>query len=83
MAVARFTEPARAIVRQAEKEAEETGSPTLEAEHLLLAMTAEHGTEARDVLASVGLDRDGIRAASSSAPSTARARSTSSRPRLR
>ena len=63
MAVVRFTEHARAIVRQAEKEAEEAGSPALEAEHLLLAMTGEHGTEARDVLASAGLDRDGIRAA--------------------
>jgi ATP-dependent Clp protease ATP-binding subunit ClpA len=63
MAVVRFTEQARAIVKQAEKEAEAAGSPTLEAEHLLLALTGEHGTEARDVLASVGLDRDGTRAA--------------------
>jgi len=63
MAVVRFTEQARAIVKQAEKEAEEAGSPTLEAEHLLLALTGEHGTEARDVLASFGLDRDGTRAA--------------------
>lgn len=59
----RFAEHARAIVRQAEKEAEETGSPVIEAEHLLLAMTGEHGSEARDVLASTGLDRDGLRAA--------------------
>ncbi len=63
MAVVRFTEHARAIVRQAGKEAEEAGAPVIEAEHLLLAMTGEHGTEARDVLASVGLDRDGIHAA--------------------
>jgi ATP-dependent Clp protease ATP-binding subunit ClpA len=63
MAVVRFTQDARAIVRQAEKEAEEAGSPMIEAEHLLLAMTGEHGTEARDVLASAGLDRDGVRAA--------------------
>ena len=35
----------------------------VEAEHLLLAMTGEHGSEARDVLVSAGLDRDGIRAA--------------------
>lgn len=61
--VIRFAEHARAIVRQAEKEAEEAGSPVIEAGHLLLAMTGEHGSEARDVLASAGLDRDGIRAA--------------------
>ncbi len=61
--VVRFAEHARAIVRQAEEEAAEAGSPVVEAEHLLLAMTGEHGSEARDVLASAGLDRDGIRAA--------------------
>jgi ATP-dependent Clp protease ATP-binding subunit ClpA len=61
--VIRFAEHARAIVRQAEKEAGEAGSPVIEAEHLLLAMTGEHGSEARDVLASAGLDRDGIRTA--------------------
>jgi ATP-dependent Clp protease ATP-binding subunit ClpA len=61
--VIRFAEHARAIVRQAEKEAEEARSPVIEAEHLLLAMTGEHGIEARDVLASAGLDRDGLRAA--------------------
>jgi ATP-dependent Clp protease ATP-binding subunit ClpA len=63
MAVVRFAEHARAIVRQAEKEAEEAGARMIEAEHLLLAMTGEHGIEARDVLASAGLDRDGVRAA--------------------
>jgi ATP-dependent Clp protease ATP-binding subunit ClpA len=61
--VLRFAEHARAMVRQAEKEAEEAGSPVIEAEHLLLAMTGDHGCEARDVLASAGLGRDGIRAA--------------------
>lgn len=61
--VIRFAEHARAIVRQAEKEAEEAGAPLIEAEHLLLAMAGEHGIEARDVLASAGLDRDQIRAA--------------------
>jgi ATP-dependent Clp protease ATP-binding subunit ClpA len=59
----RFAEHARAIVKQAEKEASEAGSPAIEAEHLLLAMTGTHGGEARDALASVGLDRDGIRTA--------------------
>ena len=61
--VIRFADHARAIVRQAEKEAEESGSPVIEAEHLLLAMTGEHGSEAQDVLASAGLDRDAISAA--------------------
>ena len=59
----RFVVQARAIVRQAEKEAAAAGSPLIEAEHLLLAMTGQHGIEARDVLASAGLDRDAIRAA--------------------
>jgi len=59
----RFVVQARAIVRQAEKEAAAAGAPLIEAEHLLLAMTGEHGIEARDVLASAGLDRDAIRAA--------------------
>lgn len=59
----RFAEHARAIVRQAEQEAQEAGCPLIEAEHLLLAMSGAHGDEARDVLASVGLDRDGLRAA--------------------
>jgi len=59
----RFVVQARAIVRQAEKEAAEAGSPAIEAEHMLLAMAGEHGIEARQVLASAGLDRDAIRAA--------------------
>ena len=59
----RFVVQARAIVRQAEKEAAVAGSPQIEAEHLLLAMAGENGIEARNVLASVGLDRDAIRAA--------------------
>ena len=63
MAVVRFAEHARAIVRQAEEEAVGAGSRMIEAEHLLLAMTGEHGIEARDVLTSAGLDRDGVRAA--------------------
>jgi len=58
-----FVAQTRAIVRQAEKEAAEAGSPLIEAEHMLLAMTSEHGVEARDVLASTGLDRDAIRVA--------------------
>jgi ATP-dependent Clp protease ATP-binding subunit ClpA len=63
MAVVRFAPHAREIVRQAELEAQEARSPMIEAEHLLLALTGEHGIEARDVLASAGLDRDGLRTA--------------------
>jgi D-alanyl-D-alanine carboxypeptidase len=63
MAVVRFAQHAREIVRQAEKEAHEARSPLIEAEHLLLALTGEHGIEARDILASAGLDRDGVRVA--------------------
>jgi ATP-dependent Clp protease ATP-binding subunit ClpA len=63
MAVVRFAQHAREIVREAEKEAGQARSPLVEAEHLLLALTGEHGIEARDVLESVGLDRDGVRAA--------------------
>ena len=59
----RFVVQARAIVRQAEQEAAEAGSPLIGAEHMLLAMAGEHGIEAQDVLASAGLDRDAIRAA--------------------
>jgi ATP-dependent Clp protease ATP-binding subunit ClpA len=59
----RFVVQARAIVRQAEKEAAAAGAPLIEAEHLLLAMAGEHGIEAREVLVAAGLDRDGIRAA--------------------
>ena len=50
----RFVVQARAIVRQAEKEAAEAGSPAIGAEHMLLAMAGERGIEARDVLASAG-----------------------------
>ena len=43
----RFVVQARAIVRQAEKEAAEAGSPLIESEHLLLAHVpymSGHGT---------------------------------------
>ena len=37
----RFTHEARAAVKDAEGEARELGSPTIEAEHLLLALTRQ------------------------------------------
>jgi ATP-dependent Clp protease ATP-binding subunit ClpA len=63
MAVIRFAEHAREIVRDAEKEALEARSPLVEAEHLLLALTGVHGAEARAVLAGAGLDRGAVSAA--------------------
>ena len=52
----RFTGEARRVVRCAEREARELGSPTVEAEHLLLALTwADEPT-----MAAAGLDRETI-----------------------
>ena len=60
----RFTRDARAVVTQAETEARELGSPTIEAEHLLLAMThGNRATAAGEALAATGLDHDAITAA--------------------
>jgi len=57
----RFTRDARAVVTQAETEARELGSPTIEAEHLLLALTnLDHATAAGEALAATGLDHDRI-----------------------
>ena len=53
----RFTRDARALVAAAEAEARELGSPTVEAEHLLLALTRQEPTTAAGAaLAEVGLD---------------------------
>jgi ATP-dependent Clp protease ATP-binding subunit ClpA len=51
------------VVRAAEEEAGATGSPTLEAEHLLLALTSRRGDPATELLARSGLDHEGILAA--------------------
>jgi ATP-dependent Clp protease ATP-binding subunit ClpA len=53
----RFTSDARAVVKQADTEARRLGSPTIEAEHLLLALAG------REPLDSAGLDHDGVLAA--------------------
>jgi ATP-dependent Clp protease ATP-binding subunit ClpA len=63
MMVTRFTQHARAIVRSAEAEARASGSPAVEAEHLLLAISALAGTAAQRVLASAGLDHHAIKTA--------------------
>lgn len=59
----RFVKTARAIVEQAEQEARASGSTTVEAEHLLLALTSPQAGEASDVLADAGLDGDQARSA--------------------
>lgn len=55
----RFTKDARAVVEQALREARELGSPTVEAEHLLLAL-ARRGAPA---LAGAGLDHGSVKSA--------------------
>jgi ATP-dependent Clp protease ATP-binding subunit ClpA len=54
----RFTRDARQVVRSAEMLATGLGSPTTEAEHLLLALA-----DREPVLADFGLDHDGVLAA--------------------
>jgi len=55
----RFTRDARWIVERAREEALELGSPTIEAEHMLLALARRPSP----ALAGVGLDHDAIRRA--------------------
>jgi ATP-dependent Clp protease ATP-binding subunit ClpA len=57
----RFTREARMAVKDAEAEARELGSPTIEAEHLLLALTRQpHDTAVGEALAEAGLDHDRV-----------------------
>jgi len=58
-----FGQYARTIVRKGRVEAQESGSATIEAEHLLLAMSRQQGTDAQQMLASAGLDYGAIREA--------------------
>jgi ATP-dependent Clp protease ATP-binding subunit ClpA len=51
------------IIEQGGHEARRDGSATIEAHHLLLAVAAQEGTTAHQVLTAVGLDRRAIRAA--------------------
>lgn len=59
----RFVKEARALASAAESEARATGSPTIEAHHILLALAGEATGVAGDVLRSSGLDRDAIEGA--------------------
>jgi ATP-dependent Clp protease ATP-binding subunit ClpA len=63
MMVTRFAQHVRTIVKAAEVEARTSGSPTVEAEHVLLAISALDGTDAQRVLASAGLDHHAIKLA--------------------
>ena len=58
----RFTTPARDAVTEASRIARDMGATTIEAEHLLLAVTNTDAPAAR-VLHDAGLDDDGLRAA--------------------
>ena len=62
MAFERFTKEARAAVSEATAIARELGASSVEAEHLLLAVT-RGPTKAARVLHEVGLDYDGLSAA--------------------
>ncbi|MVU83748.1 Clp protease [Nocardia sp. ET3-3] len=53
----------RGVYDRAAHEASEDGSATVEAQHLLLGIAAQHGTEPQRMLAAAGLDYDSIRAA--------------------
>ncbi len=56
----RFAADARTIVRRAETEARADGSRSIEAEHLLLALTIHEDATAARVLATAGLDHDAL-----------------------
>lgn len=52
-----------AVIVRAMDEARGDGSATIDAHHLLLSLAADQGSAARQVLASVGLDRAAVREA--------------------
>ena len=47
---------APAVLQRAREEAKAAGSPSVEAEHVLLAIAAHRGTEAQRILGAAGLD---------------------------
>jgi ATP-dependent Clp protease ATP-binding subunit ClpA len=58
--ITRLAPEARSITKSAEVEARTCRSPRIEAEHLLLAMSAQSDTDASRVLAAVGLTHEAI-----------------------
>lgn len=59
----RLAEDARDAVLRGAQEAQELGSATIEAEHLLLALAADENTPTGRLLADCGLDHGGVRGA--------------------
>jgi ATP-dependent Clp protease ATP-binding subunit ClpA len=59
----RFAKESKTMVIAAREEAVALGAPTLEAEHLLLAIARNSHSDAGRVLAQSGLDYDGVRTA--------------------
>lgn len=59
----RFVKQAREIATQAEDVARGLASPTIEAEHILLALAERPGTTVQPILADAGLDPEGLREA--------------------
>jgi ATP-dependent Clp protease ATP-binding subunit ClpA len=53
----------RAVLDRAEHEAQDDGSATIEAQHVLLAMAAQDGTDAKRVLDSAGLGYEAVKSA--------------------
>jgi D-alanyl-D-alanine carboxypeptidase len=59
----RFVKEARTVAADAQDEARASGSSTIEAEHLLLALARDDASRAGDVLRASGLDHAAIRQA--------------------
>lgn len=55
-----FDKYLHAVIVRAMHEAQEDGSATIDAQHLLLSLAADQGSTAQQVLASVGLDRAAV-----------------------
>ncbi|MFF8731009.1 Clp protease N-terminal domain-containing protein [Streptomyces sp. NPDC015171] len=58
-----FDKYLHAVIVRATGEAQDDGSATIDAHHLLLSLAADQGSTAQQVLASVGLDRAAVREA--------------------
>ncbi|MFI5979053.1 Clp protease N-terminal domain-containing protein [Streptomyces sp. NPDC051452] len=58
-----FDKYLHAVIVRAMNEAQDEGSATIDAHHLLLSLAADQGSTAQQVLASVGLDRAAVRGA--------------------
>lgn len=58
-----FDKYLHAVIVRAMREAQEDGSATTDAHHLLLSLAADQGSTAQQILASTGLDHAAVRAA--------------------